>query len=136
MDVLNKLKVPYDKKFFNMKYEHYIKLSEENSTQQVINWVRELLVEYQHDTYSCDKARLLMRKLNKNILMEGVESNEVCECGFETLGEDYEKCPICSKRFYPKEGPCYYKNDDNSCSLDGEDCKWLTQEECGKLKAQ
>jgi hypothetical protein len=65
-------------------------------------------------------------------MLEKQYYNEVeCECGFLLLGEHYETCPVCGKEFY-KGRSCFYKNEDESCSLDGEECKWKTRKECGK----
>jgi hypothetical protein len=75
-----------------------------------------------------EKARTLIRKLQLN---EASGEYPECECGF-VITEDLEDCPVCGKKLY-SGSHCYYMNEDDSCSLDGKECKWKNHDECGKL---
>lgn len=130
------LRIPYDKQFFNLPISHYSSLAEEIGTGKVLRHVRSLILEYKHDQRIAGKARLLVRKLDPTFLSEAVaEEDAECECGFLLLGQEYESCPVCGKHLY--EGKlCYYKDttgDQTFCTIDGQDCKWNSYSECGKL---
>lgn len=126
-----KLNIPFDKSFYQLPIEHYTTLSEKIGVNEVIRYIRELLIEYKLDIFKSNKARILLNKLQSKILLESIADIE-CECGFNSLGEEYEKCPMCGKLFHT-EDICYYKNEDDSCSIDGDDCQWNSYHECGKL---
>lgn len=133
-ETLKKLQVPFEKNFYNLPYEHYVKLADTKGYPLVANLVRELIVEYKDNEYKANKARSLYNKLCKNLLTESISEDDICECGFDTLGEEFEFCPVCNNKLIESVG-CFYRNEeDSSCSLDGDDCKWLTYVECGKLK--
>jgi len=132
LDSLRNLQIPFDKNFYNMKLEHYKKLSEDIGFQKVYNYLVDILLYYKDDEMISEKARVLLKKLDAVILSESSKKGiKTCVCGFELL-EDYEFCPICNAKLYTGS-KCFYKNTDNSCSIDSEDCKWANQKECGKL---
>lgn len=129
-----KLRIPFDRSFYHLPIKHYTNLAEEMGTETVLRYVRNLLMDNRHNKIVAEKARTLIRKLQGTTLLEDVLNSEVqCECGFDTMGEEYEKCPICGKSFWEGKG-CYYKVDGHICSLDGEECEWMNYEECGKLE--
>jgi hypothetical protein len=125
------LRIPFDRNFYNLPLSHYTSLAEELGASKVLRYVRNLILEYKDDQRVADKARLLVRKLDPSILTEDLtDDGAECECGFLLLGQEYEECPVCEKKFYTGK-ICYYKQD-NFCTIDGMDCHWNSQEECGK----
>ena len=131
-EIYKNLKVPYDKHFYNLKFSHYEMLAEHIGIAKVNRYVRELLVACRHDQYLAEKARILLHRLNTELMFEKNNNNpEECDCDFQTLGEVLESCPVCLKEFY-KGKVCFYKNSDSSCSQDGEGCTYLNRKECGK----
>lgn len=127
ISIFTQLQIPYDKKFYNLPFSHYELLAETKGITLVSNSIRELIVYYKDDKIVSEKARVLLKKLQKEFLIESVSSEQQCECGFMFLGQEYEKCPVCSKSLY-EDKECYYKNSDNSCSLDGTICDSIPKE--------
>ena len=134
MDVITQsfstLQIPFDKKFFNLPMEHYVTLAEGIGASRVIRHVRNVLMHYKDDAVLSEKARILIRNLNQKFLTEAVKEDDECECGCLLL-EEYETCPVCGKQLYSGDD-CYYLLEDGACSLDGDDCQWKSQAECGK----
>lgn len=118
-----------------MPVKHYMDLCEKLGPDEVLRYVRNILMDNKHNKVVAEKARLLIRKIDPNYLMEDqLDSHFECECGFQSLGEDYQKCPCCGKDFWDNPKQCYYKVDGHICSLDGDECEWLNESECGKLE--
>jgi hypothetical protein len=130
---LKKLKVPYDKKFYNIPFCQYESLTETIGVPKVQSLMRDILVHYKEDKVVAEKARMIIRKLNKLVLTEEAKSDTItCECGFMFLGEELECCPICLSSKWNK-ALCFYKNEsDDSCSLDGTECNYINRTECKK----
>jgi hypothetical protein len=131
---MKKLNIPYDRQFYHMPVKHYMDLCEKLGPDEVLRYVRNILMDNKHNKVVAEKARLLIRTLDPIDLLEDILDNDLkCECGFDTMGESYESCPCCGKSFW--EGKeCYYKVDGHLCSLDGEECEWFNTQECGKLE--
>lgn len=125
------LHIPFDKKFFNLPFEHYKILTEEIGVSKVAKHMRTILMTYRNDKVLAEKARKIIRQLDKIMLEDIDKGDPECECGFVIL-EEYPECPCCGKAFYTGD-KCYYKEDDECCSIDGGDCSWLNTKECGKL---
>jgi len=131
ISIYKTLQIPFDKQFYNLPLSHYEMLSESIGASKVSACVRELLVYHKNNKKLNVKARLLLNKLSETFLLESTSSDEECECGFLFRGEEYEECPVCGKEL--TEGKeCFYLNEDGSCSQDGEECTFLSREECGK----
>lgn len=131
IDTFKILKIPYDKKFFNLPLSHYELLVEEIGKPKVIRHIKELLVYYKTNQIFSEKARVLLSKIQGKTLIESMHQNKQCECGFIFGNEEYPSCPLCNKPLYKGKG-CFYKNEDGSCSQDGQDCNFKSQKECGK----
>jgi hypothetical protein len=131
LKIHKKLQIPFDKNFYNLPMSHYQNLSESIGAANVNACVRELIVYYKDNAGLAEKARILKRKLNKEMLSESTIELDVCECGFKTMGEEYRECPICLKKMYT--GACFYLNEDKSCSLDGEECSYSNEQDCKKI---
>jgi hypothetical protein len=126
---LKKLKVPYNKHFYNIPFCQYESLAETIGVPKLNSYMRDILVFHKDDQIVAEKARKIIKKLN-NILTEKVTPNDSsCPCGYLNLTDD-EFCPVCNTSLYSGK-TCYYKTDD-FCTADGEECKWGSQKECGK----
>lgn len=123
------LKIPFDKKFYNLPISHYEILVEQHGYNKVSRHIKELLVYHKDNAKLSEKVRFLLINLSDKFLFES-KQDESCECGFMSLGEEYANCPVCNKKLYT--GQCFYLNNDHSCSQDGDDCTFLNQKECGK----
>lgn len=133
-EILKSLKIPFDKQFYNLPIAHYNDLISELGFGKVNGLLRDLLVNYKTNQPQAEKVRKLIRALDKTAPEKLKLANNECECGFITQsGEDYTKCPICSKRIYKNDKVCYYKTKDGDCSITDKECKFFPNE-CSILK--
>jgi hypothetical protein len=129
---LKKLKVPYNKHFYNIPFSQYEALAETIGVPKVNSYMRDILVFHKDDQVIAEKARKIIKKLDKlnKLLNERITANDnECECGYLNLSDD-EFCPVCNHSFY-NGTTCFYKTED-FCTADGEECRWLSQKDCGK----
>ena len=133
------LRIPYNRNFYNLPLSHYESLCTELGHSKVVKYVRELIMEYSDDQRLQSKARYLLRQLDPTFLSESnTDDGGECECGFMWLGEkdQYECCPCCGAEVYSGK-KCFYKGydkDEPFCGIDGANCRWQSQEECGKTE--